>query len=145
MKKAGFVCSIIVVLFALGCGAATTLVSMSITPTAAGVIGLGDTIPVQLKAYGNFIHPTETRDISTQVTWTSNTPAVATVDNTGLVTPTGIACGGTLITATAGKNLIGRSTADSQAEMTATATFTVYSTVAGCPTPPSSMVGRSEQ
>jgi hypothetical protein len=108
------------------------MVSMSITPSTASVLGIGDIIPVQYTAYGTFIHPSETRNVTTEVTWTSSVLQVATVNNSGLVTPSGIACGGTIITATAGKNLIG--TGSSQAVITAQATFTVADpSVTGCP------------
>jgi Bacterial Ig-like domain (group 2) len=55
---------------------------------------------VQLAALGTYIHPPVTKDITTQVTWASNTPAVVTVDSKGLITATGEACGTTLISAT---------------------------------------------
>jgi hypothetical protein len=138
MKKAGVVCSLVVTLFVLGCGQPTTLVSMSVTPTSAYQTGYGVS-QFQFTAYGNFIHPTESRDITKEVTWTSAIPAIATVDSNGLLTTAPNACGETIITATAGKNLIGRNSADSQAEMNATATFTIYvKSVDTCPQPPSS-------
>jgi uncharacterized protein YjdB len=90
----------------IGCGHPTQLVEMSLNPTTATVIGRGVQGQVQFTAYGRFIHPDETRDISTQVTWTSSIPDVATVDSKGLVT-SGLACGSTTITATAGRNLQG--------------------------------------
>jgi hypothetical protein len=138
MKKVGLACLLGILLVALSCGHPTAMVSMSVTPATAGIVGLGAVLPYQYTAYGNFIHPTETRDISNQVTWTSNTPWVATVNSSGVVTPTGGACGGTIITATAGKALVGGGNTDSQSVMTATATFTVYAVATpGCPAPPS--------
>jgi len=137
MKKAGLVSSIFslgLLLFILGCGHPTTLVSMSVTPATATVGPVGAVIPVQYTAYGNFIHPTETRDISSQVTWTSSVPMIATVSSTGLATPTGTACGTTTITAMADKKLIGGVHTTSSATLVATATFTVAdSNVPGCP------------
>lgn len=55
---------------------------------------------VQLRALGNYIHPPVTKDITSQVTWTSNTPQMMTVDSSGLLTVTGLACGATLVSAT---------------------------------------------
>ena len=55
---------------------------------------------VQLRALGSYIHPPVTKDITNQVTWTSNTPDMVTVTSTGLIMPTGLACGGTIISAT---------------------------------------------
>ena len=55
---------------------------------------------VQLRALGSYIHPPVTKDITKQVTWTSNTPQMVTVDANGVITATGLACGGTIISAT---------------------------------------------
>lgn len=60
---------------------------------------------VQLRAIGNYIHPPVSKDISTQVVWSSNTPELMTVDSaTGLITATGLACGDALISATVTTN-----------------------------------------
>jgi hypothetical protein len=59
---------------------------------------------VQLRALGSYIHPPVTKDITSQVTWTSNTPDMVTVSSTGLATATGLACGSTLISATVTTN-----------------------------------------
>ena len=55
---------------------------------------------VQLRALGSYIHPPVTKDITSQVTWTSNTPQMVKVDANGVITATGLACGGTIIFAT---------------------------------------------
>jgi hypothetical protein len=55
---------------------------------------------VQLRALGSYIHPPVTKDITTQVSWTSNTPEMVTVSSTGLLTATGLACGSALVSAT---------------------------------------------
>src|ERR1700757_302622 len=59
---------------------------------------------VQLRALGNYIHPPVTKDITSQVTWNSNTPQMMTVDSSGLLTVTGLACGATLVSATVKTN-----------------------------------------
>jgi len=59
---------------------------------------------VQLRALGTYIHPPVTKDISSQVTWSSNTPQMVTVNSAGLITATGESCGGTLISATVQTN-----------------------------------------
>lgn len=59
---------------------------------------------VQLRALGTYIHPPVTKDITDQVTWNSNTPGLATVSSTGLLTATGLGCGNTLVSATVTKN-----------------------------------------
>lgn len=55
---------------------------------------------VQLRALGTFEHPPVTKDITSQVTWSSNTTQMVTVDQTGLITATGGSCGNTLVSAT---------------------------------------------
>jgi hypothetical protein len=127
MRKAGSVTSIAiiitmaVVLIQAGCGHPSTMTGMSITPSNVTVIGRGMGSQAQYTAYGTFVHPAETRDITTRVTWTTAIPAVATVEN-GLVT-SGPACGVTSITATAARDVLNNGS--SQGIMTATATFTV--------------------
>lgn len=44
------------------------------------------------------------KDITDQVTWSSNTPGVAVVSSTGLVSPDGLDCGNSLISATVQTN-----------------------------------------
>ena len=92
------------------CGHDQQLVSITIVPV---VENFGATnIPVianagaqvQLRALGSYIHPPVTKDITTQVVWTSNTPDMVTVDAGGLITATGRSCGGTIISATVTTN-----------------------------------------
>jgi hypothetical protein len=92
------------------CGHDQQLVSISIQPEtetfgAANIPVSADAgLNVQLKAMGTYIHPPVTKDITNQVTWFSNTPQMVTVSSTGLITATGNACGGTLISATVTTN-----------------------------------------
>lgn len=81
-----------------GCGNPSGLDSIQVTP-ASDSINTGQT--VQLTALGTFGNASRARqqNVTTGVTWTSNKPSVATVDNTGLVTAVGT--GTTIITATA--------------------------------------------
>ena len=65
------------------------------TPVAANA---GST--VQLRALGHYIHPVVMKDITTQVTWASNTPDIANVDPNGALIAAGIACGNALVSAT---------------------------------------------
>lgn len=57
-------------------------------------------LSVQLRAIGSYIHPPISKDLTNQVVWASNTPDMVTVNSTGLITPTGNACGNTLVSAT---------------------------------------------
>ena len=92
------------------CGRSQELVGIQVQP-ASETFGASN-IPVidnfgaqvQLKALGTYIHPPVTKDITSQVTWTSNTPQMITVDSAGVITVTGEACGGTIITATVNTN-----------------------------------------
>jgi hypothetical protein len=89
-----------------GCGHNQELVSIDVEPTietfGASTIPVIDNkgAQVQLRALGTYIHPPVTKDITNSVTWTSNTPQMVTVDSSGLITATGLSCGGTLISAT---------------------------------------------
>lgn len=92
------------------CGRDQQLVSIQIQP-AVETFGSSTTpvidnagSQVQLRALGTYIHPPVTKDITNQVTWSSNTPQMFTVDSTGLLTATGESCGGTLISATVTTN-----------------------------------------
>jgi len=92
------------------CGHDQELVSIRVQPEvetfgASNIpVDLDAGLNVQLRALGTFIHPLVTKDITNQVTWTSNTPQVATVDANGLVTATGVACGDTIVSATVTTN-----------------------------------------
>lgn len=82
----------------MGCSS-PSLVSIQITPTAEYFGGPG--LSAQFTALGTYAHgnhPMTTQDITSQVTWASNAPAVATISTTGVVT-SGIATGTSNITA----------------------------------------------
>ncbi len=73
-----------------------TLVSIKVTP-ANQSITIGQTL--NMAATATYSDGT-TRDITASVTWTSNTPSIATITQSGLAT--GVARGSTTITATSG-------------------------------------------
>jgi hypothetical protein len=87
------------------CGDSQELVSIAIVPStetvgAANIPLTQDTgFQVQLSAQGTYVHPPVTKDITNQVTWTSNTPQMFTVSSTGLLTATGQECGGAIVSA----------------------------------------------
>jgi len=93
------------------CGHSQQLVSIQVQPSVQ-TVGTSTTpiiedagAQVQLRALGTYIHPPVTKDITNQVTWSSNTPQMFTVDAaTGLLTATGESCGGTLVSATVNTN-----------------------------------------
>ncbi len=92
------------------CGREQQLVSIQVQPSsetfgASNIpLSVDAGAQVQLRALGTYIHPPVTKDITSQVTWNSNTPQMMTVDANGLVTVTGLACGSTLISATVTTN-----------------------------------------
>lgn len=102
-------CGGLLLVFA-SCGRDQQLVSIQIQPAtetfgdANTPVGADAGLQVQLRALGTYIHPPVTKDITSQVTWSSNTPQMMTVDSSGVVTVTGQACGNTLISATVTSN-----------------------------------------
>lgn len=123
-------------LFALlSCGHDQKLVSITIQPAAQEFLDPNPALNVQLRALGQYIHPPVTKDITNQVTWTSNTPNLVTVSSTGVVAPTGVyVCGGALVSATATTNSSAGNLSSSGAIITGTIVVTVDNLlVQGCP------------
>jgi Bacterial Ig-like domain (group 2) len=84
----------------LSCSSGQQLLSITITPSSQ-TFGAPDTsLNVQLRALGTYSHPPATKDLTTQVTWASNTPQVVVVNSTGLLSPAGIGCGNAVVSAT---------------------------------------------
>ena len=114
-----------------GCGHDQELVSIDVEPNtetfgASNIPVSADAgASVQLRALGTYIHPPVTKDISDQVTWSSNTPQMVTVNSTGLITATGLACGGTIISATVKTNKSAGGISSSGAIVTGTMTANV--------------------
>ena len=74
-----------------GCGRNQHLVSIAVVPPGPVTFqGVGASI--QFKAIGTYIHPPETKDITTQVQWSIDSQNLATVSSTGFVTATSV-CG----------------------------------------------------
>ena len=102
------ICSLAIIV--PSCGSGSQLVSIAIQPTAE-TFGSSTTpvnedtgLNVQLRALGSYIHPPVTKDITNSVTWASNTPDIATINSTGVLTAAGLACGSALISATVTTN-----------------------------------------
>ena len=89
----------------LSCAHDQQLTSIEVQPTTENFGAADPSLgPVQLIAYGHYIHPPVTKDITDQVLWSSNTPTVAVVTSTGALSPGGVACGNALVTATVKTN-----------------------------------------
>lgn len=114
-----------------GCGHEQQLVGITVIPNvetfgAASIPVIANAgSKVQLRALGSYIHPPVTKDITNQVVWTSNTPDMVTVDANGLITATGNACGGTIISATVTTNHSTGNVASSGALLTGSMTANV--------------------
>jgi hypothetical protein len=113
------------------CGHDQQLVSIDIQPEAES-FGSTNTpvtedagLNVQLRALGTYIHPPVTKDITTQVNWASNTPSIATVNSSGLLTAAGVDCGNSLVSATVTTNNSAGDLSSQGAIVTADMTATV--------------------
>ena len=69
----------------LSCSSGQQLETITITPSAETFLSPDPTLTVQLRALGTYTHPPATKDLTSQVTWASNTPLVAVVNSTGLL------------------------------------------------------------
>jgi Bacterial Ig-like domain (group 2) len=84
----------------LSCGAFSSynLTSITTTPATASLGPTGSTTQFTASAYyARSSHSPEIKDVTTQASWTSSNPAVATIDPSGLATA--VAVGSTTITA----------------------------------------------
>jgi hypothetical protein len=69
------------------CGFNQHLVSISIAPSGATFGAADPSLFVNFTATGTYEHPPATKDLTTQVTWQSDTPQVASVTSGGVVSP----------------------------------------------------------
>jgi uncharacterized repeat protein (TIGR02543 family) len=76
----------------LSCGHQRKLVGITVQPPAATFLTPDALSQIQFTALGSYIHPPDTRDITSQVAWKTDVPQLITVSG-GLVSPTGIGCG----------------------------------------------------
>ena len=108
-----------------GCQSDPALSVIQVTPTSASLTKTGET--VQLTATGTFVHnthPSQTQNLTAQVSWASSNPSVATVNSSGLVTAA--STGATTITATLNSST-GPVTGTSTVEVTAEAVHDLVS------------------
>lgn len=90
----------VVLLNTSGCARDQKLESITMSP-AQGFVFEGSFAAGQFTAYGNYIHPPETKDISSLVTWSINIQNFGTISSNGLVTYTRTdGCGSGQVTAT---------------------------------------------
>jgi hypothetical protein len=81
----------------LSCGFNQHLVGITVSPQGSTVIlsGLGQQVGTQFTAIGTYVHPPETRDLTSTAVWATDTPLVIALDPTtpGLFNTTGTGCG----------------------------------------------------
>jgi hypothetical protein len=69
------------------------LASIQVQPSAGGTFFTADlTAFFQFKAFGTYVHPPHTADITDQVDWQTDNPQVVQVNSSGVVSPSG-GCG----------------------------------------------------
>ncbi|MBZ5548976.1 MAG: Ig-like domain-containing protein [Acidobacteriia bacterium] len=91
--------TMLAVLVLPSCGFKRQLVSITVIPNTVTLAGPG--LDLQFKAVGNYIHPPDSRDITSSVAWQSAATQVVSINATGLAT-SGAVCGTNItITATA--------------------------------------------
>jgi hypothetical protein len=103
-RSAGAATLFAYLLATLSCARDQQLVSLTVVPSVENFGLIDPSLNVQLRALGTYIHPPVTKDITDQVTWASDTPEVAVVNSTGLLSPGGLACGNATISATVRTN-----------------------------------------
>lgn len=84
------------------CGHSQKLTSLTIQPQTFTFLTPDTSATEQFTAIGSYIHPPETKNLTTQVTWSVDFAKVVTIAQNGVVSPFGQGgCGGVDITATA--------------------------------------------
>lgn len=84
------------------CVSSPSLTSITVTPSVMNFGGAG--LTTQLTAIGSYTRPNHaavTKDITSQVNWSSSTPQCVTVSSTGLITSGSNICSGIPVTASA--------------------------------------------
>ena len=87
------------------CARDQQLVGLTVSPQGSTITltAAGQVIGTQFTAYGTYIHPAETKDLTNVAVWSTDSPTIIAVDPTtpGLVNTTGLGCGTNLgVTAT---------------------------------------------
>jgi hypothetical protein len=83
----GLVCAGIGLLNLSSCARSTKLTGITIQPPSGTFGAVDSTIYFQFKAFGTYIHPPKTVDITNQVSWQSDNPQVIQVTSAGVASP----------------------------------------------------------
>ncbi|HEY6185424.1 MAG TPA: hypothetical protein VIW67_24510 [Terriglobales bacterium] len=87
-----------------GCARETRLVQITIQPQSFTFLTPNSGLQVQFTALGRYIHPPETRDITSQVIWKTEAPQIVDVTGAGMVSAAGTGCGIVDVTASSNKD-----------------------------------------
>ncbi len=91
MTRFGLLLSVLLALVFAGCTQPPYLASIQVLPATPSLTAFGQTL--QFQAIGTYEragnHPTQTEDITSQVSWSSSTVGVATINASGLASATG--------------------------------------------------------
>jgi hypothetical protein len=82
------------------CGLPQQLDGVSIQPATGKFLAPDPGLSINFKAYGSFVHPVATKDITSLAVWTADAGGLVNVTQAGVVTPTGTGCGVVNILAT---------------------------------------------
>lgn len=87
----------IVLLNLSSCARSQHLVGITLSPQGTTITlgGFGEKVSTQFTAYGSYIHPPETKDVTSKAVWTTDSPSIISLSSSqpGLVTTTGLGCG----------------------------------------------------
>jgi hypothetical protein len=75
------------------CGLPQQLDGISVQPGTVTFGSPSTALSTQLTAYGSYVHPVATKDVTSQAVWSTDIQGIVTVTPAGLVTPTGNGCG----------------------------------------------------
>ena len=84
---AALVASATLLLSVSSCGHNQHLTSISVQPSSLFFGAADPTLFANFKAFGTYVHPPQTKDITNQVTWQSDIPQVVQVTSAGVVSP----------------------------------------------------------
>jgi hypothetical protein len=84
---AAFALLLFTVVFVPGCARDQELTSIQVKPSGATFGTVDPSLIINFTATGTYIHPPQTKDITDQVTWHSDTPQVVQVTSAGAVSP----------------------------------------------------------
>jgi hypothetical protein len=78
-----------------GCSEGQKLVGITVSPPNTSITGSG--LNVDYSAYGTYVHPPESRDLTHSVLWSSSSPQVVSIDPATGVATSSTTCGTNII------------------------------------------------